>query len=57
MLQAREFITHEHIAVGTRKITTPSYLVSVEEEPHIRLIHNIQLSNNANEQKTKIKPE
>lgn len=30
--QARQFITHEHIAVGEKKITVPSYLVSVKEE-------------------------
>ena len=35
-LQARQFITHEHIAVGDRKITSPSYLVSIEEEPKIK---------------------
>src|SRR3989344_5898447 len=34
MLHARQFITHEHIAVGSTKITSPSYLVSVEEEPN-----------------------
>lgn len=39
MLQARELITHEHIAVGAKKITTPSYLVSIEEEPNIRMVH------------------
>ena len=43
--QAREFIVHEHIAVGSRKITTPSYLVSIEEEHHIRLVHPIKISN------------
>ncbi len=52
MLQAREFITHEHIAVGNRKITTPSYLVSIEEEPQIKLIHSIKLSDYAENVKT-----
>ena len=33
MDQARQFIVHEHITVGDRKITSPSYLVSLEEEP------------------------
>ena len=51
MMQAREFITHEHIAIGNRKITTPSYLVSIEEDPQIKLIHQIKLSNDAKEQK------
>ena len=39
MRQAREFITHRHITVGNKKITVPSYLVSIEEEPHISLIN------------------
>ena len=56
MLQARQFITHEHIAVGSKKITTPSYLVSIEEEPQIRLIHPINLSS-TKEQKIEVKAE
>lgn len=32
MNQARQLIVHEHIAVGDKKITIPSYLVRVEEE-------------------------
>lgn len=32
MDQARQFITHEHIAVGDKKITRPSYMVTLEEE-------------------------
>lgn len=35
MNQARQFITHEHILVGNKKITRPSYLVSVTEEPAV----------------------
>lgn len=40
MLQAREFITHRHILIGNNKITTPSYLVSIDEEPNIKSIKN-----------------
>ncbi len=43
MPQARAFITHEHIAINNKKITTPSYLVSIEEEPLIRLTHPIKI--------------
>jgi len=43
MRQARGFITHEHIAVSNKKITTPSYLVSIEEEPLIRLTRPIKI--------------
>jgi small subunit ribosomal protein S4 len=45
MLQARQFITHEHVVIGNKKITAPSYLVSIEEEPQIRLTDTIRLSN------------
>ena len=55
--QAREFIVHEHISVGSRKITTPSYLVSIEEEPHIRLVRPINISNEAVQKTKKVKME
>ncbi|MBI2668260.1 30S ribosomal protein S4 [Candidatus Woesearchaeota archaeon] len=32
MKQARQFITHRHIIVGKKQITSPSYLLSREEE-------------------------
>lgn len=51
MLQAREFITHEHVAVGAKKVTTPSYLVSIEEEPQLKLVRPIQSSNSTKEEK------
>ena len=51
MRQARQFITHEHIAVGSKKITNPSYLVSIEEEPQIKLLHAMQLAGSIKEQK------
>lgn len=52
MFQARQFITHEHIAIGSKKITTPSYLVSVDEESQIRLVRPIELLSSSKEQKT-----
>lgn len=55
MMQAREFITHEHIAVGNKKITTPSYLVSIQEEPQIRLVRPIIISHDVKEQKAEAK--
>ncbi|OIO61288.1 30S ribosomal protein S4 [Candidatus Woesearchaeota archaeon CG_4_10_14_0_2_um_filter_33_10] len=42
--QARQFIVHEHINVGNKKITTPSYLVPVEDEPSISFIANSKLA-------------
>lgn len=35
MSQARQFIVHAHITVRGKTVTSPSYLVSVEEEPLI----------------------
>ncbi len=35
MGQARQFIVHEHIAVNSKKITIPSYLVSISEESSV----------------------
>ncbi|MBI2146360.1 30S ribosomal protein S4 [Candidatus Woesearchaeota archaeon] len=34
--QARQFITHRHVIIGDKEITSPSYIVSLEEESHIR---------------------
>ena len=36
MSQARQFIVHEHVAVGDRKITIPSYMVSIPEESLVK---------------------
>lgn len=38
--QARQFIVHEHIKVGTKKITSPSYLLSAQEESTVELDNN-----------------
>ena len=35
MKQSRQFITHYHIMVGNKRITSPAYLVKVEEESKI----------------------
>lgn len=52
MMQARQMITHEHVAIGNRKITSPSYLVSTVEDSQIRLVRPLDLMN-----QTKQKPE
>lgn len=31
--EARQLIVHGHIAIGDRRVTSPGYLVSVDEEP------------------------
>jgi len=35
--QARQFVVHKHVSVGDRVINIPSYQVSLEEEPSVRL--------------------
>ena len=40
MKQARQFITHEHVAIGEKKITSPSYFVNVIEESKINFVVN-----------------
>jgi len=42
--QARQLIVHEHISVGNRKITSPSYLVPVEEENSIDFVASSKLA-------------
>ena len=44
MRQSRQIIVHEHVAVGQRKVTAPSYLVTVKEEPQIKLVDAINMS-------------
>ena len=45
MKQARQMITHRHIAVGEKKITSPSYLVKTEEEEKIAFVAKSGFSN------------
>lgn len=43
--QARQLITHGHIAIGRKRITVPSYLVKREEENQITYTPKSPLSN------------
>lgn len=43
--QARQFITHRHILIGDKVVTSPSYLVSMKEEDLVRFVENSTLSN------------
>ena len=38
--QARQFITHEHVIIGDRKVTSPSYLVTSGDEKTITFSKN-----------------
>ena len=44
MRQARQFIVYGHISAGDKKITSPSYLVTISEEPTIQFAQNSPLS-------------
>lgn len=35
--QARQLIVHKHVSIGDQTVNIPSYLVSLEEEPLVRL--------------------
>ena len=45
--QARQLVTHGHIAVGKQRVTVPSYLVRKEEENQIAYSPQSPLSNPA----------
>ncbi|MBN2052397.1 30S ribosomal protein S4 [Candidatus Woesearchaeota archaeon] len=45
MKQARQFITHGHVMVDKKKITFPSYMVSLKEESLIEFVPGSTLSN------------
>ena len=56
--QARQFITHEHIIVGNKKITKPSYMVGIAEEGQLGFIDSSSLANVEHpERSTQKKPE
>jgi small subunit ribosomal protein S4 len=42
--QSRQFIVHEHVMIGPKKISAPSYLVPVEEEAQISFVANSSLA-------------
>ncbi|MFH1439123.1 MAG: 30S ribosomal protein S4 [Candidatus Woesearchaeota archaeon] len=44
MNQSRQFIVHGHISIGSNKLTSPSYLVSIDEEAMISFSSNSELA-------------
>lgn len=42
--QARQFITHRHVLVGGKLVTSPNYLVPTEEEPSVSIIERSSLA-------------
>ena len=47
MSQARQFIVHEHIALGDKVVTSPSYLVLSAEEGAIQFTGNSSLADSS----------
>lgn len=54
--QARQFIVHGHILVNGKKITSPSSIVSIQDEPTIAIIANSPLSSNEHPERTILEP-
>lgn len=52
--QARQFITHGHVALNGRRVTIPSYRVSREEERAIEYYGSSPLTNNVHPERTRI---
>ncbi len=45
MKQARQFITHEHVLINSKKISAPSYLVLLDEDATISFAQSSSLAN------------
>ena len=43
--QARQYIVHEHVMIGAKKMSAPSYLVPIAEEGTISFVANSTLNN------------
>ena len=43
--QARQFIVHQHVMIGAKKVSAPSYLVPVSDEAQISFVSNSTLAN------------
>lgn len=52
MKQARQFITHQHIAVNGRVIDAPSYMVSVDEENALSFVGRSTLADEAHPERS-----
>ncbi len=50
--QSRQLIVHEHIIVGSRKISSPSYNVPVSEEAAIAFVPTSSFANTAHPERT-----
>lgn len=53
--QARQFVTHGHIAIGGKKLTSPSYLITAKEEGLIGFAENSPLISEDHPERAKAK--
>ena len=54
--QARQFIVHQHVIVGGKTVTAPSYLVPIDEEASITFVSNSTLANSDHPERSTVKP-
>jgi len=52
MKQARQFIVHEHIRINNKKVTSPSYLVTLADEAAIEFCAKSNLANPEHPERT-----
>ena len=57
MEQARQFITHRHISIGNKEITSPSYMLTVEEESSLVFKPTSALANGEHPERTGVTAE
>ncbi|MEM2131288.1 MAG: 30S ribosomal protein S4 [Candidatus Woesearchaeota archaeon] len=55
--QARQFITHEHIFVGNKKITSPSYILTAEEESLVTFANNSSIKDETHPERVSLQKE
>jgi small subunit ribosomal protein S4 len=53
--QSRQFVTHKHVSIGNQVVNIPSYQVSLEEEPLVKLDIVLKKPTNAKAKMEKIK--
>ncbi len=56
MKQARQFVTHRHVRIGDKEITSPGFLVSLEQETHIQFKASSALADEAHPEREIKKP-
>ena len=57
VMQSRQFITHKHVSIGGKIITSPSYMVSLVDEPSVSFVSSSSLASEEHpERSVKEKP-